>query len=55
MTEQINPIQIQAMLSSLQQQLYTACANIASKDGVIAVQEEKIKQLEQQLSETNKE
>ena len=51
MTQQINPIQAQAMLESLQGQLANACANIASRDGTIAVQAEKIKELEAKLAE----
>lgn len=43
MTQQINPVHAKAMLDSLQGQLANACANIASRDGTIAVQSELIK------------
>ena len=51
MNQQINLVQAQAMLDSLQQQLTQACTNIAARDGVLAVQAEKIKELEAKLVE----
>ena len=51
MNEQINPVQAQAMLGSLQQQLSAACANIAARDGTIALQAQEIEQLKARLAE----
>ena len=51
MNEQINPVQAQAMLGSLQQQLSSACANIAARDGTLALQAQEIEQLKARIAE----
>ena len=51
MNQQINPVQVQAMLDSLQQQLTAACANIAARDGTLALQAQEIEQLKSRISE----
>ena len=51
MNQQINPVQVQAMLDSLQQQLSAACANIAARDGTLALQAQEIEQLKARIAE----
>ena len=51
MNQQINPVQVQAMLDSLQQQLTAACANIAARDGTLALQAQEIEQLKARIAE----
>lgn len=47
----MNETQVQAMLGSLQQQLSAACANIAARDGTLALQAQEIEQLKARLAE----
>lgn len=47
----MNETQVQAMLSSLQQQLSNACAGIAARDGTIALQAKEIEDLKAKLEQ----